>query len=110
MKAICASELIRHKSKQSCWLAIHGTVWDVTNFVQKHPGGANAILKVAGQDATEEYDMVHDKDLVAKTLDPSAKVGAIDKATIPKIAQKPQPEKETAGSPPLSSMINVNDF
>ncbi|CAG8060264.1 unnamed protein product [Penicillium salamii] len=31
----------------------------VTGFLQEHPGGAQAILRCAGRDATEEFDLIH---------------------------------------------------
>lgn len=46
------SEVQKHNSVESCWVIISGTVYDVTSFIDKHPGGRNAILKAAGMDAT----------------------------------------------------------
>jgi len=42
-----------HKTAASCWVARNGKVYDVTGFVQDHPGGDDLILKHAGQDITE---------------------------------------------------------
>ena len=36
-------------------------VYDVTNFLADHHGGKNAIMLFAGKDATEEFDMLHDR-------------------------------------------------
>lgn len=68
------------------------------------------ILKVAGQDATEEYDMVHTPGLVEETLGPSARKGNVDVATIPQLSTKPDIKQQAQRSPPLSSMINLDDF
>jgi L-lactate dehydrogenase (cytochrome) len=46
------SEVQKHNSVESCWVVILGNVYDVTSFIDRHPGGRNAILKAAGTDAT----------------------------------------------------------
>ena len=33
----------------------------MTNFLEDHPGGAKALMLYAGRDATEEFNMLHDK-------------------------------------------------
>jgi L-lactate dehydrogenase (cytochrome) len=39
-------------SRESCWVIIKGEVYDVTDFLDDHPGGAAIILKYGGKDAT----------------------------------------------------------
>jgi cytochrome b involved in lipid metabolism len=39
-------------TRESCWVIIKGQVYDVTNFLDDHPGGAAIILKYGGKDAT----------------------------------------------------------
>jgi cytochrome b involved in lipid metabolism len=55
------TEVAKHRSPESCWLAVRGKVYDVTSFVQKHPGGVNAILRHGGEEATEHFDF-HSRD------------------------------------------------
>ncbi len=42
-------EISKHKSKSSCWLSIHGKVYDVTKFLEEHPGGDEVLLEAAGE-------------------------------------------------------------
>lgn len=114
MTTISADELNKHNSKQSCWIAIGDTVWDVTDFAPKHPGGASLILKLAGQDATEQYSMFHNVALVKETLGNEAAIGTIDRSSI-KPPTKPKeipldPQEATPKRPALRSMINLHDF
>jgi len=37
---------------------------NVTEFLENHPGGPKAILLYAGKDATEEFNMLHDKNVI----------------------------------------------
>jgi len=47
---------------------IEGEVYDVTDFLGEHPGGANIILRYGGKDATEEYLPVHSPGTIEKEL------------------------------------------
>lgn len=51
------SQIAEHGTRESCWLAIEGKVYDVTPFVKSgfHPG-KEAILQGCGKDATELFN------------------------------------------------------
>uniref|UniRef100_A0A7S1TD50 Cytochrome b5 heme-binding domain-containing protein n=1 Tax=Compsopogon caeruleus TaxID=31354 RepID=A0A7S1TD50_9RHOD len=56
-------ELQQHTKKQSCWMVIHGDVYDVTPFLLDHPGGDDVLLDWAGKDATRGFeDVGHSND------------------------------------------------
>jgi len=50
------AELAKHNSYKSCWLLISGKIYDVTTYLNSHPGGEAEILKTCGTDATVIYD------------------------------------------------------
>jgi cytochrome b involved in lipid metabolism len=33
------SEIGRHNCKRNCWIVIDGTIYDVTRWIDHHPGG-----------------------------------------------------------------------
>ncbi|MEM4397702.1 MAG: cytochrome b5-like heme/steroid binding domain-containing protein, partial [Candidatus Woesearchaeota archaeon] len=41
-------ELSKHNSRNDCWVAYDKKVYDVTQYLGKHPGGVDAILKYCG--------------------------------------------------------------
>lgn len=43
-----SAELQEHASHKDCWLAIHGKVYDITNYLVDHPGGDDVMLEHAG--------------------------------------------------------------
>ncbi|GFH31869.1 cytochrome b5 heme-binding domain-containing protein [Haematococcus lacustris] len=47
-------DLSKHTSDKSCWLAIRGKVYDVTEFLEEHPGGYDIILTSTGTRAEDE--------------------------------------------------------
>ena len=53
-----AEQVAQHDNMQSCWIIINDIVYDVTNFLWEHPGGAETILEWAGADATEAFESI----------------------------------------------------
>ncbi|KAL5049372.1 hypothetical protein BDW71DRAFT_217506 [Aspergillus fruticulosus] len=52
-------EVAHHNARHSCWVIINNQVYDVTRFLDTHPGGAGAILQHAGTDATAVFEATH---------------------------------------------------
>jgi len=46
-------EVQSHNTKKSCYVTIGSRVYDVTSFVDDHPGGGDLILEYAGKDVEE---------------------------------------------------------
>ncbi|KXG52136.1 Flavocytochrome c [Penicillium griseofulvum] len=59
-------EVAKHNTKESLWVVVKGVVLDLTNWVDEHPGGANALYNFMGRDATEEFAMLHDDEVIPK--------------------------------------------
>jgi len=59
-------EVAAHNKEDDCWVVVNGEVLDVTKFMHDHPGGKMAIMTFAGRDATHEFNMLHDKNVVEK--------------------------------------------
>lgn len=56
---ITKDELKKHKSKEDCWTSIHGKVFNITRYVDFHPGGEEEIMKCAGRDGTALFNKYH---------------------------------------------------
>ncbi|RPA71048.1 Flavocytochrome c [Ascobolus immersus RN42] len=65
-KEYSMEEVAKHNTKEDVWVTVKGVVMDLTNFLEDHPGGANAIMNFAGRDATEEFAMLHDDEVIPK--------------------------------------------
>jgi len=48
-------DIKKHNNENDCWLLIDGRVYDVTSYVEKHPGG-KVIADYCGKDATEAFN------------------------------------------------------
>jgi len=59
MDTFTMAEVAAHTRRHDCWVVVAGQVLDVTPFLDEHPGGARAMLHLAGTDATEIFKEVH---------------------------------------------------
>lgn len=37
-------DLEKHSSGDDCWIAVHSKIYDVTDFLDLHPGGSGSML------------------------------------------------------------------
>lgn len=54
-KSFTAAEVSDHNSEDDCWMIINAKVYNVTTYINKHPGGEE-ILQGCGVDATEMFE------------------------------------------------------
>ena len=52
------ADVARHCTPADCWIIIRDKVYDVTDWVPKHPGGALIYIN-AGKDCTQLFDSYH---------------------------------------------------
>lgn len=52
-------EVAQHNSEDSAWVAIDGLVYDVTDFIDKHPGGREMLLLSVGREASDLFASYH---------------------------------------------------
>ncbi|MHA6526025.1 DUF2231 domain-containing protein [Tessaracoccus sp. G1721] len=48
-----------HATADSCWVAVNGFVYDVTDWIPQHPGGPERIIPLCGSDATSAFGTQH---------------------------------------------------
>lgn len=56
---VTQEELARHNKEDDCWVALKGNVYNVTLYLQYHPGGVEELMRGAGSDATELFNEAH---------------------------------------------------
>lgn len=75
-------EVSLNNTKDSCWTVVEGNVYDITDFIAKHPGGEDKIILACGTDATGFFNgtnplgRVHS--IVARNILSSYKIGSLD--------------------------------
>lgn len=124
---LTTDDVAKHNSQTDCWITVRGNVYDVTEFLEQHPGGSEGsiethqglvymltpsivLLSYAGGDATGAYDSVHMPELIEKSPPSSIKIlGPIDIQTLPKAADL-SAQNSSISKPPLDTLINSYDF
>lgn len=56
---VTQEELQKHNTREDCWTCIRGMVYNVSPYMDYHPGGEEELMKAAGIDGTELFDQVH---------------------------------------------------
>ena len=56
------AEVRKHANAASCWTVISGNVYDLTKWVNRHPGGRARILSLCGKDGTAAFRAEHGKE------------------------------------------------
>ncbi|KAK9743206.1 hypothetical protein RND81_03G224200 [Saponaria officinalis] len=75
-------EVAKHNTKNDCWLVINSKVYNVTPFLDDHPGGDDVLLTSTGKDATDDFEDVGHSDNAREMLN-DYYVGDIDATSIP---------------------------
>ncbi|XP_043861196.1 cytochrome b5 isoform X1 [Dromiciops gliroides] len=58
VKYYTLEEIQKHNHSKSTWLILHYKVYDLTKFLEEHPGGEEVLREQAGGDATENFEDV----------------------------------------------------
>lgn len=56
---ISLDEVGRHRTADDCWTVLQGKVYNLTPYMQFHPGGAAILMAVAGKDGTALFNKHH---------------------------------------------------
>ncbi|MES1914864.1 MAG: hypothetical protein MHM6MM_006892 [Cercozoa sp. M6MM] len=80
MKEYTAKEVAKHTTESDCWVIMHGKVYDVTKFLDDHPGGADVIMDYAGEDCTEAFEEIFHSDKAKKQADDEFLIGTLKKS------------------------------
>ncbi|XP_078045633.1 cytochrome b5 reductase 4 isoform X2 [Augochlora pura] len=58
-RVVSLSELANHNKQNDAWIAIRGVVFNVTRYMDFHPGGIQELMMGVGKDATKLFENVH---------------------------------------------------
>ncbi|KAI0395447.1 putative cytochrome b5 protein [Xylariaceae sp. FL0594] len=66
-KTFTAKEVSEHKDEQNgMYIIVDSGVYDITNFLDEHPGGAKILKRMAGKNATKQFWKYHGKNVLQK--------------------------------------------
>eukprot|EP01012_Entosiphon_sulcatum_P040035 TRINITY_DN53666_c0_g1_i1.p1 TRINITY_DN53666_c0_g1~~TRINITY_DN53666_c0_g1_i1.p1 ORF type:complete len:977 (+),score=132.51 TRINITY_DN53666_c0_g1_i1:24-2933(+) len=53
-----AADVLKHAKKEDAWIAVHGSVYDITDWIPRHPGG-EVLLPLLGHDCSDQFEAFH---------------------------------------------------
>ena len=76
-------EVKKHNSAGDCWSIIDGNVYDLTNWVESHPGGSSRIAAICGKDGSSSFLGQHSNSNSAKSRLKGFELGKLETAAKP---------------------------
>ncbi len=74
---ITTAEVSQHATPDDCWTIIDGAVYDMTPFLNRHPGGSDAIAGLCGGDGTAGFRGQHGSASAPNSQLESLKIGVL---------------------------------
>lgn len=59
VKGFSRLDVAKHDSISDCWLIVHGEVYDVSSYVNNHPGGVSSITTRCGKAVSSIFASIH---------------------------------------------------
>lgn len=59
LRPFSMEEVSYHNRAEDLWVVIEGTVYDLTDFAKRHPGGVDVLALLSGGDATQAWQHQH---------------------------------------------------
>ena len=58
-KKYTMAQVRKHKKPTDCWAAVNGSVYNLTKWINQHPGGASRIIALCGTNASAAFNAQH---------------------------------------------------
>jgi cytochrome b involved in lipid metabolism len=98
-------EVKKHNSADDCWSIIDGNVYDLTNWVNSHPGGSSRITAICGKDGSSNFLGQHSNSNSAKSQLTRFELGKLAVA-----ATTATPTPTTQATKQLSAFLSEADI
>lgn len=66
-----------HGTRSDCWSVVNGSVYDLTTWISRHPGGPSQILGMCGIDATSAFNGQHGRSKKVQSTLGLLKIGSL---------------------------------
>ncbi|CAL9732047.1 L-lactate dehydrogenase (cytochrome) [Monosporozyma unispora] len=120
-KLITPNEVSKHNTPDDCWVVIDGKVYNLTEFINIHPGGPLILKLNAGMDVTAIFKPLHAKGTLEKYVKPEWYIGELTEPMPDEFIAPPYTPGETPEEiiykenlrkhlPNLGNILNLYDF
>lgn len=70
------ADVAKHNTRDDCWIVVESHVYDITKYIDNHPGGWLPVVNMAGKDVTDAFANYHPA-RVYKNLLPNFYIGDV---------------------------------
>ena len=74
-----AAQVAEKNSRSNCWVILNDSVYNLTDWITKHPGGSGSILSLCGSDATSAFEGKHGGEARPSSILASYYLGPLNK-------------------------------
>jgi cytochrome b involved in lipid metabolism/uncharacterized membrane protein len=95
---ITVAQVATHNKATDCWTIVKSDVYDLTSYIQQHPGGAGVLTNLCGKDASSAFESQHSTEMAPASALAALKIGKIGATPTPtptKTTPTPTPTKTT---------------
>ena len=92
---LTASQVATHNKATDCWIIIKSDVYDLTSYIQQHPGGSGVLINLCGTDATQAFESQHASQMAPASALAALKIGRIGEVPTNTPTPTPTPTKTT---------------
>ncbi|KAJ4395992.1 hypothetical protein N0V82_009257 [Gnomoniopsis sp. IMI 355080] len=79
-KQYTTADVAQHKDEANgMWIIVDTGVYDITNFLDEHPGGPKILKRMAGKDSSKQFWKYHNAKVLQK-YGPKLKIGDVKEA------------------------------
>lgn len=71
------AQVATRNTESNCYSAINGVVYDLTAWINKHPGGSREILRICGKDGSSAFNGQHGGDAKPEQILAGFEVGVL---------------------------------
>ncbi|WFD08209.1 4-hydroxysphinganine ceramide fatty acyl 2-hydroxylase [Malassezia vespertilionis] len=112
MSTFTRAEIAKHNKASDCWVTYKGRVYNITEFLEDHPGGEEVVLEYAGKDIAEIMSdpLSHEHSASAYTMLDEFRIGNLNLSERRALAD--ELEVKASGKLPaeLTEMDITDDF
>lgn len=78
-KQITFAQVKKNNTSTSCWTVVNNKVYNVTKWINQHPGGASRILGLCGRNGTAMFGGQHAGQSAPENILASYQIGVLKK-------------------------------
>ncbi|KAG4940118.1 hypothetical protein AAZX31_16G019600 [Glycine max] len=98
-KTFTFEEVAKHNHRKDCWIIVKGKVYDVTPFLDDHPGGDEVLVTATEKDATTDFEDIGHSDSATQMMEKYF-VGEVDTNTLPAQVTSNNSVRQPTQAPP----------